>query len=111
MAMENEKNHEESLLALRDQLSHEIKDIIRGGELGEDSDQADIEADESEERGIANAEAIALKDRLHSVLDALERVKAGTYGVCEGCKGVIGADVLEAAPESRLCKACKADKR
>lgn len=108
MDTENRKNHEESLLALRDQLSHEIRDIIRGGELGDDSDQADIEADESEERGIANAEAIALKDRLHGVLDALERIKAGTYGVCEGCKGTISDDVLEAAPESRLCKACKA---
>jgi len=110
MATENGKNHEESLLALRDQLSSEIKDIIRGGELGDDSDQADIETDESEERGVANAEAIALKDRLHSVLDALERIKAGTYGVCEACAGAISDDVLEAAPESRLCKACKAAK-
>lgn len=107
MTTEETAKFEESLLALRDQLSHEIKDVIQGTEMGEGEDAGDTETDESEERGIAHAEAIALKDRLHRVLDALERVKAGTYGTCELCGGAIESAILEIDPESRACMACK----
>ena len=108
MTTEELKKFEESLLALRDQLSHEIKDLIRGGtDLGDSGDEEE-ESDESEEAGITHEEAIVLKDRLHRVLDALERIKAGTYGACESCHGPMGNDMLEADPESRMCAACKA---
>ena len=107
MTTEDLKKFEESLLALRDQLSHEIKDLIRGGDLGDSGDEEE-EADEAEEAGIAHAETIVLKDRLHRTLDALERIKAGTYGMCESCHGQISHELLEADPESRECGACKA---
>jgi DnaK suppressor protein len=111
MTTEETRHYEESLLALKDQLSHEIKDVIQGTDLGDNAgDGGDLASDEVEERGIAHAEAIALKDRLHRVMDALERIKAGTYGTCESCKGAIGREILEIDPESRLCKACKAAK-
>ncbi len=106
MTTEELKKYEESLLILRDQLSHNIKDIIQGTDLGDSGDEEE-ESDETEERGIANAETIVLKDRLHRVLDALDRIKAGTYGTCELCHGSIGHAVLEVDPESRECAACK----
>jgi DnaK suppressor protein len=100
------KKYEKILLDLQASLSKEIKDIIRGADMGEAGNR-DEEADAVEESGIAHAEQIALKGRLHAVLDALERVKAGTYGVCGKCGAAIGADVLEAAPESLYCRECK----
>ena len=105
MTTEDLKRFEESLLALRDQLSHEIKDLIRGADMGHDAGDEEEAADHDEEAGIAHAEAIVLKERLHRTLDALERIKAGTYGSCEGCGGAVGHDMLEADPESRMCAA------
>ncbi len=108
MNTEELKKFEESLLALRDQLSHEIKDLIVGADFGNDAGDDDEETDKAEEAGVASAEALVLKGRLHQVIDALDRMKAGTYGTCESCGLVVGGDVLEADPESRECKACKA---
>lgn len=107
MTKEDElKKYEQTLLGLQSSLSREIKEVIRGADMGEMGNR-DEEADATEESGIAHAEQIALKGRLHAVLDALERVKAGTYGTCLKCGGVIGTDVLDAAPESLYCVACK----
>ena len=107
MKEEELKKYEVVLLGLQANLSKEIKDVIRGGsDMGEMGNR-DEEADETEESGIAHAEQIALKGRLHAVLDALERVKAGTYGTCLKCGGAIGTDVLNAVPESLYCAECK----
>ena len=101
------KKYETALLALQAALSKEIKDVIRGAtDMGEVGNR-DEEADETEESGIAHAEQIALKGRLHAVLDALERVRAGSYGACLKCGEAIGMDVLDAVPESLYCVACK----
>lgn len=101
------KKYEEILLDLQANLSKEIKEVIRSGVDMGDMGNRDEEADETEESGIAHAEQITLKGRLHAVLDALERVKAGTYGVCAKCGDPIGADVLYAVPESLYCATCK----
>lgn len=110
MTQEHYAQYEARLLELRDQLSHEIKEVIKDADMGNDVDHGDEEADETEERGTGYASQIALKERLTAVLDALLKIKNGTYGVCEQCGGAIGADVLDAAPESRQCKACKTTK-
>ncbi|MSR73822.1 MAG: hypothetical protein EXS60_02100 [Candidatus Pacebacteria bacterium] len=108
MSKEDElKKYETILLDLQALLSKEIKDVIRAGnDMGEIGNR-DEEADETEESGIAHAEQITLKGRLHAVLDALERVKAGTYGTCLKCSGAISHDVLDAVPESLYCAMCK----
>jgi RNA polymerase-binding transcription factor DksA len=107
MTHDDLKKYETILLDAQAGLSKEIKDVIRGGaDMGEIGSR-DEEADETEESGIAHAEQIALKGRLHAVLDALERVKAGTYGTCLKCGGPISMEVLDAAPESLYCSACK----
>ena len=38
---------------------------------------------------------------------ALERIEAGTYGVCTSCGGEIPVDRLEAYPWASLCIDCK----
>jgi RNA polymerase-binding protein DksA len=40
---------------------------------------------------------------------ALERLDAGTYGVCEGCGGMIGAERLRVVPYATLCRDCAPD--
>lgn len=107
MKEEDFKRYEAALAELQVTLSKEIKDVIRGGsDMGEVASR-DEEADGTEESGIAHAEQITLKGRLHAVLDALERMKAGAYGVCVKCSAPIGMDVLDAAPESAYCAGCK----
>jgi RNA polymerase-binding transcription factor DksA len=39
---------------------------------------------------------------------AVERVDAGTYGVCERCGGLIGDARLDALPAARTCIECAA---
>ena len=41
------------------------------------------------------------------VIRALERIKDGTYGVCESCEQEIESERLEALPVTSLCIECK----
>ena len=43
---------------------------------------------------------------LEQVEHALERIRARTYGTCEGCGGVIAKKRLEAIPFASLCIRC-----
>jgi len=48
------------------------------------------------------------EDRLIYHIDrALERIKNGTYGLCQECGKPISKDRLEAVPHARLCIECK----
>lgn len=44
---------------------------------------------------------------LASIENALERMKAGTYGVCEVCNGKIPMARLDALPYATMCIACQ----
>lgn len=46
-------------------------------------------------------------DELHEIQEALERIKDGTFGLCEGCKKKIPKERLKAIPYARLCVNCK----
>lgn len=52
---------------------------------------------------IASGESEWLKD----VAEALERVKDGTYGICDGCEKEIPRKRLEVFPSAKYCVACK----
>ncbi|MEU4625654.1 TraR/DksA C4-type zinc finger protein [Actinoplanes sp. NPDC023801] len=58
------------------------------------------------ERAQLTALLAAARDRIAEVDDALRRVGAGTYGVCEGCGRPIPAERLAARPFARRCIAC-----
>jgi len=49
----------------------------------------------------------SLETRLRDVKDALQKIKEGKYGVCEGCKKPISKERLKAVPEARLCLKCQ----
>lgn len=46
-------------------------------------------------------------DYLDYLEEALQRIEAGTYGVCRTCKGTIGRARLEAVPTATQCIDCK----
>lgn len=77
-------------------------------DFGSDIDHLDEEADEAEEFGNQLGIVQALKERLNDVERALAKFEKGTYGVCEKCGKEIDKELLMAAPESRLCRECKA---
>ena len=79
-------------------------------ELGvEDIDKTATEPDEladrMEEREENTAETSALTERKSEVVAALERIKSGTYGICEECGELIEEERLEANPAARTCRA------
>ena len=67
------------------------------------SDQATAEVDQSFD--------IRLKEREQKLVkkidEALGRIAANTYGICEGCEEVIPYKRLKARPVTTLCIRCK----
>ncbi len=47
------------------------------------------------------------EDGIREIDDSLERITAGSYGVCENCSESIPFLRLEAIPYARLCTDCK----
>jgi RNA polymerase-binding transcription factor DksA len=58
------------------------------------------------ERAQLTALLAAARHRIAEVDDALRRVDAGTYGVCERCGQPIADERLAARPFARFCMAC-----
>ncbi len=56
----------------------------------------------------ARAQLTGLRLQRLEVVDALDRVERGTYGVCADCGGLIPQGRLEARPEATRCVACQA---
>jgi RNA polymerase-binding protein DksA len=55
---------------------------------------------------------LALENRIRQemakVEHALEKIKKGTYGLCDNCGKPIDPERLEALPQATLCMKCKA---
>jgi DnaK suppressor protein len=47
------------------------------------------------------------RERLHEIDTAIERLRAGEYGICEECGEEIGEERLRALPFTRVCVDCK----
>jgi RNA polymerase-binding protein DksA len=47
------------------------------------------------------------KEKLLAIEGALEKIREGTYGVCEDCGDEIGSGRLKAMPLARLCVSCQ----
>ena len=46
-------------------------------------------------------------NEVQQIDDALQRIRDGTYGVCEGCDDYIAKPRLDAMPWARLCVECQ----
>ncbi len=67
------------------------------------NDRASLETDRTA--------ALRLRDRdrklIAKIQEALSRIEAGTFGICESCGGPIGTARLRARPVTTLCIDCK----
>jgi len=66
-------------------------------DLGTDSFEQDISL------GLMENES----DEIHEIEEALDRIKDGTFGLCESCRKKIPKERLKAIPYARLCVNCK----
>lgn len=72
-------------------------------EIGTDEDE---NASEVEEYADNLALESSLQKQLKEIIEALDRIEAGTYGVCENCGKEIDIDRLRAYPAARTCITC-----
>lgn len=89
---------EQDLSELRDR--NDVAEVDFSEEGGEGASTAS-------ERGHIEALRSQLLVRLQAVDDAVARLDAGAYGVCQACGGPIGEARLEAMPDATLCVSCK----
>jgi DnaK suppressor protein len=104
---------------LRERLETERGEVRRQlDDLGARRDAEGIESPDLNEgfadAGQATAERSSLltlvrslRDTLRDVEQALARMDAGTYGLCERCGQPIDEERLDALPAARLCLNCK----
>jgi DnaK suppressor protein len=100
--------YKRTLLARRDELS--IKNTAAespipaaGGWEGDPSDQANA----NEETDLSISLHQTNVRLLRAIERALDRIKQGTFGICEACKNQISRPRLEAVQWTRHCRDCK----
>src|SRR3989344_588566 len=76
---------------------------VRVEDLGESMEDAAQEMTTLDQR---QAMVTALEKRRKEVKDAIEKIKAGTYGKCEKCSVQIQKERLAAMPVAALCMDC-----
>ena len=80
--------------------------LMRDSGDGAGDDQADTGS-----KNITREHQLALagnaRDMLYQTERALERMDAGTYGLCESCGNAIGKARMQAFPRATLCVECK----
>jgi DnaK suppressor protein len=83
-------------------MAERLTDSVR--DAGDDSADAGTKAFEREHQLALNQNT---RDRLDQGERALDRIDAGTYGVCESCGEPIGKARLLAFPRATVCVRCK----
>lgn len=72
-------------------------------DIGTDKDDNATEVDQyTQNLGVEST----LEKNLQDVLDALEKIEKGTYGLCEKCGKEIPLERLKANPSARTCTTC-----
>jgi RNA polymerase-binding transcription factor DksA len=85
------------------QLDNTINNRREGSPFGKREEEAD-EVMEREKRLIMEKH---LNERLADINHALDKFKAGKYGICDNCGKPIQPARLQALPEANLCLDCK----
>ena len=79
------------------------EDLARPFDIGDEGDRSDTER--THEISVLLSERH--KEKLLAIEEALERIREGTYGVCEECGDEIGLGRLKAMPLTKLCVSCQ----
>ena len=84
----------------------DIAELVADSGDGAGDDQADAGSktfEREHEMSLANN----ARDMLIQTEHALERIRNGTYGICESCGRPVGKLRLQAFPRATMCVACK----
>ncbi len=76
---------------------------IRPEEMSDEMDLTSVELEQGMSMRLKKRESHYLK----KIDEALVRIQAGTFGVCEDCEEEIEASRLEARPTATFCLCCK----
>lgn len=105
------KDYKEILLELRRVLTGDVQGLENGARGAEGSaDLSENPADQAtdySEREISFGRMESQTREIREIDEALERVRDGTFGVCEECGQAVPEARLEAIPYARLCAACQ----
>ncbi|MFA7319294.1 MAG: TraR/DksA C4-type zinc finger protein [Parcubacteria group bacterium] len=72
-------------------------------DIGTDKDDNATEVDQyTQNLGVEST----LEKKLQDIIEALERMDNGTYGLCENCQKEIPLDRLQANPSAKTCIVC-----
>ncbi len=108
MTDEELQRFKEQLEGMKEAINAEVertRDTLttQHGNIPDPNDRASVESDLNFELRIRERER-KLSDKIN---DALQRISAGTYGVCTGCGQDISIQRLQARPVTELCIDCK----
>jgi len=106
---------QEDLKYFRNQLEKMLEEIEKKGRetMEEMVDSSSSYPDPADRASVESEQffALRLRDRERKlrkkILEALERIDNGTFGICEECGGEIGIERLKARPVTTLCIECK----
>jgi DnaK suppressor protein len=69
-------------------------------------EDSSVEADEVEELNNLLSLKSVWENNLYRIEQALERIKKGTYGICEECGELIEIERLKIEPAAQICTKC-----
>ena len=95
------KQLEERLATLQARLASIKREVTRE-HSGDSAEQAQERENDEVVDAIGNETTLSIR----AVAAALERIAAGTYGVCENCGEEIGEARLKVVPEATRCVNC-----
>ena len=73
-------------------------------DIGSDRDDNATEVDQYSDNLSVET---TLEKKLQDIIDALERMEKGTYGICENCQKEMSIERLRANPAATVCIECK----
>jgi DnaK suppressor protein len=103
-SLEEDLAHTDARIAA---LEHALSDFTAATRSSASEDEHDEDAASMAiERSQTSILLDSAREHRHDITDALARLDAGTYGICENCGQPISPERLEARPVARLCIRC-----
>jgi DnaK suppressor protein len=102
-ALTDDRTHTDARIA---GLEHAMTDFVEATESSSEDDHDEDAASMVIERSQTAGLLESAREHAEEIASALERLEAGTYGVCENCGKDISPERLEARPVARLCITC-----
>lgn len=98
---------QDETVQLMSTLGADISSLVKARQDSNNDDEHDPEGSTlAFERSQTDALLAQSTQRLRDIGAALERLDAGTYGVCQNCGKPIASARLEARPYARMCISC-----